>query len=345
MRLSHRAGALTRSQGLSDEERDQLLLRAARAEAGPAPADAADGDARVATIDLAAPAGAAPGRLRAAVGGVLRAPLGLEVVLVVAGEQDASMAPLWLGSLLRHVSLCASHLLLRDVDRERREQQEDYLRRVLGAQEDERSRVARDLHDTVAQDLAALRLEIERVASHSPSEVHRGELDRLEARAGEMLDTVRRILLDLRLSVLESMGLMPALRWLLERTEREHGVRGQLVIDGDEAIAIGYQRSVALFRILQEALLNVVHHAGAENVFATVGLRPDAVELTVEDDGRGFDVATLGAPRPEGRSHGLGIIGMEERARLFGGTLEVSSSAGEGTTIRARVPLPAEDRA
>jgi signal transduction histidine kinase len=212
----------------------------------------------------------------------------------------------------------------------------------MSAQEEERSRVARDLHDTVAQDLAALRLEIERVASHSGAEL-RGELERLEGRARDMLDCVRRILLDLRLSVLEGMGFLPAMRWLLERIEREHGIRTQFVVDGDETMEPTYQRAVTLFRILQESLLNVVHHAAAENVFCTVNLEPDAIELTVEDDGRGFDVTERG-PRLEGRPGGLGILGMEERAHLLGGTLAISSSEGEGTTIHVRVPTPGESR-
>ncbi len=347
LRLRHRSRVLTASRGMSGEERDALLDRAAGEVTGSAAAEAGESGEtalQIPTVDLAA-AGAQAGRFAVAVGGVFRAELGLEIALVLADERPgASIAPPWLGSLLRHVSLCASHLLLREVERERREQQEEYLRRMLSAEEEERTRVARDLHDTVAQDLAALRLEIERVASHSTQPELRVELDRLEGRAHDMLDCVRRILLDLRLSVLESMGFLPALRWLLERTGHEHGIRTQFVVDGDEDIDPSYQRAVTLFRILQESLLNVVHHAGAENIFVTVKLEPGAIELLVEDDGRGFDISASPGPRLDGKG-GLGIQGMEERAALLGGTLEVSSAEGEGTTVRVRVPLSPGDGA
>lgn len=243
-----------------------------------------------------------------------------------------------IGELAAALELWRGRTVESAATRARQQQQEQLLRRVLRAQEEERTRVARDLHDTVAQDLSALRLEIERLTNRASEPRQHDALAQLEARSQEMLETVRRILLDLRLSILESMGLVPALRWLVDRAEREHGLRTHFEVEGDETREIGYEQSVTLFRILQEALLNVVEHARAEQVFVGVDFEPGAVELTIEDDGCGFDRGA--APAPDARG-GLGLIGMEERARLLGGWLRVTSSPGEGTSIEVWLPLAA----
>lgn len=268
---------------------------------------------------------------------------GLRLTLVVLeADEPGNETAMWLSSLLRHAGMCASHQLLREADRERREQQEQYLHRVLQAQEDERSRVARDLHDTVAQDLAALRLEAERLAAHAQDpEVHR-ELAGFEDRAREMLATVRRILLDLRLSILEGQGLIPAIRFLLERAKTQAGLHTHLFVDGDESKELRYETTIALFRVMQEALLNVTQHAKAEHLLATIRLLDDRVEMTVEDDGKGFAPDARLPPGDANRvksGRGLGILGMEERVHLLGGQFRIESQPGEGTTVYVSVPL------
>lgn len=222
--------------------------------------------------------------------------------------------------------------------REHQQTQQSVLRRVLQAQEDERRRVARELHDTVAQDLAALRLELERVGGREVDAGVRARLAALEGRAREMLTTVRTILLDLRLSLLETMGLVPAMRWLLERTAREQKVGTHFLLDGDETWPVPYETAAMLFRILQEALLNAVQHGGPDQIIVTLRLGPQGLGLTVEDDGRGFDPASLEAPRPGGPERGLGLSGMAERAAILGGRCEVTSAPGEGTTVCVEVP-------
>jgi signal transduction histidine kinase len=215
--------------------------------------------------------------------------------------------------------------------------QEQVLERVLEAQEDERRRVARELHDTVSQELAALRLEIERLTRHADSPALAAELERLEERARHMLETLRVILLDLRLSELEHMGFLPAAKAHLERVQREHGLHCVLYVEGDE-IELGYEVAVTLFRILQESLQNVLQHAQAEHVIVTLSFRPGEVELGVEDDGCGLDVAAWRARRSSPEVARLGLRGMEERCRLLGGRMELASSAGEGTTLRVTAP-------
>jgi signal transduction histidine kinase len=241
----------------------------------------------------------------------------------------------WVRSLVYHACMGAMNRILADRDKQRQREQERYLRGVLDAQEEERSRIARDLHDTIAQDLAALRLDLERQAGRLEPGDFRRDIEALEARTARILQTTRGILLDLRLTVLDSLGLVATLQWHLERVGREHGLRGTLSVDGEER-ALGYYLSVALLRIFQECLNNVVQHAEAEHVFVTVAFEPTTVELTVEDDGRGFQpVQDESGAHPSG---GLGLLGMRERARLLGGTLTLESSPGEGTTVRVAVP-------
>ncbi len=266
----------------------------------------------------------------------LFSPLGAHLVAVLSGGADELQVPEQrIHSLLFHVCMTATAHILRGREALVQKQQERYLRGVLDAQEEERARIARDLHDTVAQDLAALRLELERYALRLDQPAERAAVAALEARAAGALRTTRAILLDLRLTVLDSMGFVATLQWHLERLGREHAIRGALSIDGDER-PLGYYLSVALLRIFQECLNNVVQHAHAEQVFVTLAYEADQVSLIIEDDGAGF--AEDKAARPGGDERGLGILGMHERTRLLGGTLTITSRPGEGTAVAVTVP-------
>jgi signal transduction histidine kinase len=325
LRIGHGARTAVACEGMTPEEANELLDRVPEARPGE-------------ELSGFAPVPGAP----QAVGAALAPIRGLRVVMVARGEPAGATAPdgrLFSGSLFRQVCLCVSHVLMRDAVRERQHIQESVLRRVIQAQEDERARVARDLHDTVAQDLAALRLELERESGHTEDAERRTTLLRLEARAREMLATVRAILLDLRLSLLESMGLVAAVRNLLDRVKAEHGVGAHLMVDGEENASIPYETMVTLFRITQEALQNALQHGAPTHVFVTLTITPQAVVLSVEDDGAGFDPAALERARPGQRGRGLGVHGMRERARLLGGTVALASTPGEGATITVTVPL------
>jgi two-component system sensor histidine kinase UhpB len=231
--------------------------------------------------------------------------------------------------------VAAANVLLKEEEAEGERLRREYLRSVLAAQEDERRRVARELHDTVAQDLAALRLTLERLSA--PGRASTQELQALEGRAREMLDTVRRITLDLRPAVLDAMGFLPALQWQFERVQRDNGLKGAFTLDG-EPRELDPQLSLRLFRIFQECLQNVALHAQAEHVFVTVAFEADRVVLVTEDDGTGFDLARARrAPDENGR--GLGLLGMQERAKILGGSVVLDTAPGEGTTVRVEVPV------
>lgn len=266
------------------------------------------------------------------------AALRLAVVLALSPERRPPSATALQGGI-EHAVVCAGHLLLRDALREREAQRSRFLHQVMKAQEDERTRVARELHDTVAQDLAALRLSIERSANHSKDPGMSAELNTLEAGASEMLDSVRRILLDLRLSILDNLGFVPGLRWLVDRADGQAELRTHFALDGEEQ-EIRYLVAVSVFRVLQEALLNIQQHAQAEHAFVTLRLSADALELLVEDDGCGFEADPTGAVNLRADGHGMGLLGMSERAQLIGGTLQISSAPDEGTSLKVWVPHP-----
>ncbi len=220
----------------------------------------------------------------------------------------------------------------------RHQQRRELLRRVLSAQEDERCRIARELHDTVSQDVAALRLRVERLAAaNSPPAP--AQLEQVEVQLRDILETVRRLTLDLRPLILEQMGFLPALRWHLERLQKERGIRTALLTEGEE-LPVPSLVAQTLFRIFQECLTNVESHAHAEHLMVSVTITQTSVDMTLEDDGVGFAPEKMPPPGEAGLPRGLGLLGMEERAQLLGGELNIDSSEGEGTVINVRVPLP-----
>jgi signal transduction histidine kinase len=212
------------------------------------------------------------------------------------------------------------------------------LAKTISAQEEERKRLARELHDDSAQTLTAVLMTLQTAENALPSSPDSAK----EALAGSRskvymaLREIRRAILDLRPSALDDLGLASAVRWHAEENLRPQGVKVSLEISGDEGPAAGTV-ATAIFRIVQEAVSNIAKHSQAENVKITLEFRESEVRVLVEDDGCGFDSDILKQPQDSGR--GLGLLGMRERAELFGGTVEIESSPGRGTRIRVRVPF------
>lgn len=209
-------------------------------------------------------------------------------------------------------------------------------RRVLAAQESERRRVAIELHDELGQVLTAIKINLQahgRFTGQSLAELNAENL----AIVDEALRQVRRLALALRPSMLDDLGLVPALRWLAEQTE----ARSHLVVRFD---ATGLQSRLpaevetACFRIVQESLTNIVRHAGAQQVDITLHQETAALVIAIEDDGRGFDVTAVRRQALAGGS--MGVLGMQERATLIGGLLELESVVGQGCRVCLRCPLP-----
>src|SRR5215208_4686932 len=202
----------------------------------------------------------------------------------------------------------------------------------LGAVE-ERNRLAREIHDTLAQGLTATALQLESADAlvDAGSEKAHEPLRRALSLTRSNLEEARRSVLDLRASPLEGRPLSEALKSLVDRWEAETGINARYgEVNGSRPLPPSVE--AALYRICQEALTNAARHAGAGRVAVRLVAAPDRVRLVVEDDGRGFDSSAV----PEGR-HGL--VGMRERAKVLGGVLAVHSSPGAGTRLEATVPL------
>ncbi len=215
----------------------------------------------------------------------------------------------------------------------------DLIRKLLTAYEDERRRIARELHDEAGQSLTALILSVEmlRTVVKQGRSASVDELDRLKALAETTLEEVRKLIYDLRPTILDDLGLAAALRWYVHHQVEPRGLTVDLKLELGEA-RLDPVLETAVFRIAQEALWNVVKHAAATRVDVALALSDGQLRLRVKDNGRGFqDRRRSGDPL----SGGAGLGGMEERATLLGGTVRISSAPEAGTEVVAELPLPA----
>jgi two-component system sensor histidine kinase UhpB len=213
--------------------------------------------------------------------------------------------------------------MLSRVEIERRES----ARRALSAQETERRRIARELHDEVGQVLTAVVLQLDRVHAGARGD-DREEVEQAREAVRASLEEVRDIARRLRPEALDDLGLRSALAALTNDVARTAGVRVERRLTA-ALPALSADEELVVYRVAQEALTNAVRHAGARHARVQLDGSEGAAELVVRDDGAGFDVGAT----PEG----AGLRGMRERAVLIGATLEVSSAPGEGTTVRLRL--------
>lgn len=217
----------------------------------------------------------------------------------------------------------------------------ELLHKLISAQEQERKRIARELHDDTSQALAALVVALDMAAMTSASEGElKTKLASMKTLAVSLLDNVRRMIFDLRPTVLDDLGLLSALRWYAEERLRPLGVRVRVEISGAER-RLPAQVETALFRVVQEAVTNIAKHAEAENAVLSIDFGDSAILIEIEDDGKGFDVQAFARSTDKGR--GLGLLGMRERITLLGGSISIDSEPGGGTRLKIEVPLPLEE--
>lgn len=211
-----------------------------------------------------------------------------------------------------------------------------YVRQVTMAQEDERKRVARELHDDTAQGLIDLSRRLDDLAASGEvhSEYATARLEELHERIEGLLQSVRRYSRDLRPSVLDDLGLLPALEGLLDNIQKS-GTKAELLIVGDQR-RLPPEVELELYRIVQETLHNVRWHASASWVRLEIKFGRDRVQVSVEDDGKGFEV--LGSTSDLASMGKFGLVGIAERAQLLGGLSSVQSELGVGTTVTVEVP-------
>lgn len=208
---------------------------------------------------------------------------------------------------------------------------------IIRAQEEERRRVAREIHDGPAQVMANIAMRAEfilKLIDVEPEKV-REELCGLQNLVKQSLQDVRKIIFDLRPMVLDDLGLIPALQRYSADYHSQYGISVEFSVTG-QSNRFSNAIEVALFRLVQEALTNVRKHARATEVFVKMDISADRVVLTIKDNGRGFNVKQTMADRKRG---GYGLLGMKERVQLLKGDLKIDSVLGEGTVIRIEVPV------
>jgi signal transduction histidine kinase len=210
------------------------------------------------------------------------------------------------------------------------------LKRVIAAQEEERRRIARELHDETTQQLTVLAMQLGLATTHDAQT--EDLLKRSRGLVAQMVDDVHRVIYDLRPSMLDDLGLLPAVRALAEKRLSAVGV--QVSYEFPPSIpTLSPEVTITLYRVAQEALNNVARHAHASAVLIACTLSEGHVVLEIEDDGVGFEPRLVAQPRETGE--GLGLLGMRERLSLLGGRLEIESESGSGTRVIAVAPLGA----
>lgn len=205
--------------------------------------------------------------------------------------------------------------------------------RLISAEDDERRRIARELHDETGQSLTALLVGLRSIADIAVPEV-RSVAEQLRKVAAQTVDDVARLARGLHPAVLDDKGLEAAARRYVEDYARSFGTAMKFEAANVDSPRLAPMSAATIYRILQEALTNVARHAVARNVVVTLKRGSSALELRVRDDGIGFDVN-----RARNAAAGLGLHGMRERVTLLGGTLQVDSRPERGTVVRARIPV------
>lgn len=210
----------------------------------------------------------------------------------------------------------------------------EYVSAVIAAQEDERKRIARELHDGTSQTLTSLLVGLRALEASCDLPGVRRHTSELRKTVGQTLEEVHSLALQLRPSVLDDLGLPAAIeRQVVDCRQRYH-LEIDLAIHGLDNRRLPAEVETTLYRVVQEALTNVARHANASRVSVLLEGRSNAVRVIVEDDGSGFEPGAVSAERGH-----LGLYGMRERAELLGGTLEIESKPGKGTSIFVTIPL------
>jgi signal transduction histidine kinase len=248
-------------------------------------------------------------------------------------DSPARLAP----AIAREMREAAGRRQRRQAERDLKfshEQLRQLAARLQDARERERARIAREVHDELGQVLTGLKLQVQRLST----ELNR-ESSQLTPRAGEIMElidsavhTVRKISTELRPGILDALGLTAAIEWQAKEFQKQTHIHCEPVAPFEE-LEMDRERATAVFRIFQETLTNIARHAQATCVRINLSRRNDVVCLQVQDDGRGITDSEQRDP------HSLGLLGMRERALMFGGELRIAGWPGRGTTVTLHVPL------
>ena len=223
-------------------------------------------------------------------------------------------------------------------DRAAEERVKVLFNQLLTVQEDERRRIAREIHDQIGQQITALRIALETLEAHSEGQQLAARAQRASQLARELDDSIDFLTWDLRPAALDLLGLGTELANLAQGWSERFGVPVDYHAVGMDGVRLAPHLEINIYRITQEALHNVHRHAGSCTVSIVLERVDGELILTIEDDGRGFDGDTVDARAP----HHMGLVSMRERAALMGGRIDIESSPGKGTAVYVRVPLDGE---
>jgi len=209
-------------------------------------------------------------------------------------------------------------------------------RRLEAAKEDERKRIARELHDELGPTLTAVIINLQLLSTQRKPELLARRFEETVDLVDRMIQRIREISLDLRPPLIDELGLVPALSGYLESMSERTGIR--IALRGDKELGpLPAHVPITVFRVIQEAVTNVIRHAGSCRVEVAVRRNGSGIDVSVEDDGKGFDVAATMEHAATGKA--IGLLGMQERVGMVGGEIEIHSTRGAGTRIRVRLPL------
>lgn len=244
--------------------------------------------------------------------------------------------------IARQLSLSIENARLYQAAQEHERLLGEMLRQVVGAQEAERQRIARELHDATGQSLTAISLGlrgVETMLGQADPAKLADQIAELRTYSTNALGELRSIIADLRPSILDDMGLAAALKWYVQAYERRRGIATTLEVTG-RTVRLPAEIETVLFRVTQEALTNVAKHAEASSVTVRLDYAPTQVMLTVADNGSGFDIHRI--LRDGEQPPGWGLLDIQERAALVGGTYRIDSQPGQGTSVQITLPLKPE---
>lgn len=239
-----------------------------------------------------------------------------------------------IGDLAMAFNTMTADLARAEQERVEREQlRAQLLEKVIAAQEEERRRIARELHDETGQALTSLMVRLQMMNQQCPLPELKPQMDDLRDGLAETLDNIHNLSMELRPSVLDDLGLEAALQRYVQDYNRRYPVQVDLLVVGLAEERLPSPLETAVYRIVQESLTNIARHAHAANGSVLVERRYGRVRVIIEDDGVGFD------PEQVARNGRLGVYGMKERAELLGGTLTIETEPGQGSSVFVEVPL------
>jgi PAS domain S-box-containing protein len=266
-------------------------------------------------------------------------------VINIASHETGKLSPedvRLLDSIAAQIAIAIENAKLHQEVQRKEEIRGELLKDILSIQEEERRRIARELHDETSQVLASLVASLEVIADMLPDSVDRAKLTLRKAQAlsVSILDEIHKLIYELRPTVLDDLGLVSAIRWLLDNNLTSIGITVNFKTVG-RIRRLSSQLETTLFRVIQEAVNNISKHAQARNTHISLHFKKNTVKVRVRDNGTGFDVEEAVSSRD--RPRGLGLIGMKERVEFVNGTFNIQSSLGSGgTEINIEIPTGEE---